>query len=167
MDLFRRKAKKKGLTITPGWIAVVGLAGASLWVIADSRRRSLARDKVIGFARGTTKRLRRQGSYATSTVRGKVEGLRHGVDTVPPSDPALAAKVSSEVLGDYPGVNINVERGVVVLRGQLETEARIAELEQSVRKVTGVVDVTNLLHIPGQSPPNVEGARRASESERT
>jgi hypothetical protein len=164
--VFGRRPKKRGFTLTPGWLAVFGLAGASLWLIADNRRRSLARDKVVSFTRGTTKRLRRQGSYVASTARGKVEGVRHGVDTVPPSDPALAAKVSSEVLGDYPGVNINVENGVVVLRGQLESEARIAELEQSVRKVTGVVDVTNLLHVPGQTPPNVEEARRASESDR-
>lgn len=165
MDLFNRK-RKRGFVMTPGRVALVGAAGAALWLLADGRRRSLARDKIAKLVNQGKGRLGRKGSYAASTLRGKVDAVKHRVDTVPPSDPALAAKVSSEVLGDYPSININVEHGVVVLRGQLESEERIAALEQSVRKVTGVLDVTNLLHVPGESPPNVEAARRASESDR-
>jgi BON domain len=166
MDLFNRK-RKKGFVMSPGRVAMVGVAGVALWLLADGRRRSQAQGKIVKLFNQGRGRLGRKGSYAASKLQGKVDAIKHGVDTVPPSDPALAAKVSSEVLGSYPGVNINVEHGVVVLRGQLESEDRIAALEQSVRKVTGVLDVTNLLHVPGDPPPNVESARRASESERS
>lgn len=154
MNPFNRD-KKRTVAMTPGRIALVGVAGAALWLLSDTRRRSLARDKVTKLFNRGTSRIRRRRAYVASTVKGKTEALRHGVDTVPPSDPALAAKVSSEVLGDFPGININVEHGVVVLRGQLEDADRIAELEQGVRKVTGVVDVRNLVHLPGESPPNL------------
>jgi hypothetical protein len=155
MNLFHRD-RKRGVTMTPGRIALIGVAGAALWVLTDNRRRSLARDKVTKLLNRGTKSVKRRSAYVASTARGKAEAARHGIDTVPPSDPALAAKVSSEVLGDFPGININVEHGVVVLRGQLDTESRISELEQGVRKVTGVVEVRNLVHLPGAPPPNIE-----------
>ena len=155
MKLFNRK-KERTVSMTPGRIALVGVAGATLWILSDTRRRSLARDKVTKLINRGTARIKRRSGYVASTAKGKAEALRHGVDTVPPSDPALAAKVSSEVLGDFPGININVEHGVVVLRGQLEDADRIAELEQGVRKVTGVVDVRNLVHLPGETPPNLK-----------
>jgi hypothetical protein len=154
MKLFNRD-KKRTVTMTPGRIALVGLAGATLWVLSDTRRRSLARDKITKLFNQGTSRIKRRGAYVASTAAGKAEALRHAADTVPPSDPALAAKVSGEVLGDFPGININVEHGVVVLRGQLEDSDRIADLEQGVRKVTGVVDVRNLVHLPGETPPNL------------
>jgi hypothetical protein len=154
MNPFSRD-RKRGVTMTPGRIALVGVAGAALWFLTDSRRRSLAKDKVTRLFNRGTKRIKRRSSYVASNVRGKAAAARHGVDTVPPSDPALAAKVSSEVLGGFPGINLNVEHGVVVLRGQLDDEDRIADLEQSVRKVTGVLDVRNLVHLPGEPPPNL------------
>jgi osmotically-inducible protein OsmY len=46
-------------------------------------------------------------------------------------------------------INLNVEDGVVVLRGQLERPEQIRHLEASVRKVPGVKGVKNLLHLPG------------------
>jgi hypothetical protein len=36
-------------------------------------------------------------------------------------------------------------------------------IEQEVRKITGVIEVSNLLHVPGETPPNKEAALDASK----
>jgi osmotically-inducible protein OsmY len=47
-------------------------------------------------------------------------------------------------------LNINVEReGVVVLRGQVQRDEIIRDVEARVRRVAGVRDVENLMHLPG------------------
>jgi osmotically-inducible protein OsmY len=68
--------------------------------------------------------------------------------------------------GKYPKgkVAINVERGVAVLRGELDSRDQIDRLEQDVRKVTGVLDVDNHLHLPGEPPPNKRDAMEQGES---
>ena len=49
--------------------------------------------------------------------------------------------------------------GVVTLRGELEQEDLIKELEAKARKVSGVKDVENLLHAAGTPAPTTpEGA---------
>ncbi len=74
-----------------------------------------------------------------------------------PNDATLAAKVQSEVLGDaaLPAghVNVNAENGIVILRGQVESEQLIDELVSRVRKVHGVQGVESLLHLPGAEAP--------------
>jgi osmotically-inducible protein OsmY len=123
-------------------------------------RRAKLRDKAGAWVRRGSRELERRGRYFGAKAYGLKERAAHvgAEEVVPPNDQALAAKVESEVLGrsTYPKgkVNVNVEHGVVVLRGELEDETQISELEQDVRKITGVLDVRNLLHLPGQSPPN-------------
>jgi hypothetical protein len=51
-------------------------------------------------------------------------------------------------------VNIAAQDGVVVLRGQVERPDQIESLEARVRKVHGVRDVENLLHLPDTPAPN-------------
>lgn len=76
----------------------------------------------------------------------------------------LTAKIESEVLArwNYPKgrISINSVDGVVELRGVCETPDQIGELEADVRKVTGVIDVHNYLHLPNTPAPNKEDARR-------
>jgi osmotically-inducible protein OsmY len=72
-------------------------------------------------------------------------------------DQTLKAKIESEVFRETEApkgdVNVNVELGVVYLRGQLEDQSLIEELEQRVRTVQGVSRVENLLHTPGTEAP--------------
>jgi len=92
-----------------------------------------------------------------------LRGLRHRVmhlreqQKPQPNDATLVAKVESEVFRDTEvpsgSVNVNAENGVVVLRGQLESEQLIAQLVAKVRKVQGVQDVESLLHLPGAEAP--------------
>jgi osmotically-inducible protein OsmY len=81
-----------------------------------------------------------------------------------PNDATLVAKVESEVLrgGDMPkgSININAENGIVVLRGQVESQDLIEELVKKVHKVQGVQGVENLLHLPGTEAP-MHGAHPA------
>ena len=50
-------------------------------------------------------------------------------------------------------VNLNVEAGRVVLRGEVADPALVEELERRVRDVVGVREVENLLHPPGADVP--------------
>lgn len=101
--------------------------GAALLYLSDAARRAKLRDRLLGLVGG-----------GRATV----------VD-----DQTLKAKVESEVFRDTEApkgdVNVNVELGVVYLRGQLEDQSLIEELEQRVRTVQGVNRVENLLHTPG------------------
>jgi len=84
----------------------------------------------------------------------------------PTDDADLAQKVRSEVFEAVQtprsGINVNAERGVVVLRGQVETAEEIDALEEAVRRVHGVRDVDNRLHLPGV--PGASAAPASSEA---
>ncbi|HEY7380926.1 MAG TPA: BON domain-containing protein [Gaiella sp.] len=61
-------------------------------------------------------------------------------------------------------VNVNVEHGRVVLRGELATRELIDELERRVRKVVGVREVDNRLHVPAAEPEPVTARRRRTRT---
>jgi osmotically-inducible protein OsmY len=69
------------------------------------------------------------------------------------NDPALAAKVESEIFrgDDVPkgSINVNAENGVVYLRGEANNPEQVEELGKAARKVDGVREVKNLLHAAG------------------
>ena len=118
--------------------------GAALVYFFDpqqgARRRAMARDKILSLVRKASS--------------GKSElGQPQDFD-----DQTLKAKIESEVFrpagapkGD---VDVNVENGVVYLRGQLEEPELIGDLEQRVRAVQGVRGVENLLQLPGTQAPS-------------
>ena len=66
-----------------------------------------------------------------------------------PDDNVLADKVSSAGLGRARAptgdVNLNVENGVVFLRGHLEDPEQVGELVEAAGQVEGVVRVENLI----------------------
>jgi BON domain len=130
-------------------------------------RRIKAKDRAATLMGGAIRRVGKRRGHVTSQALGvakEVHVVNEGAP--PPNDQTVAEKIQSEILGkaDYPKgkINVNVEGGVAVLRGELENEDLINALEQDVRKVTGVIDVENLVHLPGQLPPNKEAALRAS-----
>ena len=87
-----------------------------------------------------------------------------------PTDEVLADKIRSEVLTrqQYPRgqLNVSVQGGIAELRGTLEDRNAIADLEQEVRKLSGVLDVRNLIHLPDEPAPNIKDARTAQERAR-
>jgi len=74
-----------------------------------------------------------------------------------PDDRTLVDRVESEIFRDRKQVkgkvNINAEEGVVVLRGELESQDLIDDLVKAVHEVDGVRNVENLLHTPGAEAP--------------
>jgi osmotically-inducible protein OsmY len=131
---------------------------------SGARRRSLVQDKASRFTREGSGTV--QG--AAHAVGGKAQGMaaraQHaakGGDSAPDDDATLKSKVESEIFrpADAPkgSVDVSVVNGIVELRGQVDDPAQSEALEKSARNVTGVRDVRNLLHLPGETPPNIVG----------
>jgi hypothetical protein len=74
-----------------------------------------------------------------------------------PDDARLTDKVETEIFrdADVPkgDINVNVEFGKVVLRGQVESQELIDDLVARTRGIEGVNAVENLLHLPGEPAP--------------
>jgi len=72
-------------------------------------------------------------------------------------DPTLKAKVETELFRSEDvsrgSVSVNAQAGVVQLRGEIESPELIEDLVGRTRKVHGVRDVENLLHLPGTPAP--------------
>lgn len=129
--------------------------GAALYYFFDrqqgARRRALARDRVLGL-------LGRAPLAPAAGVRAETEALRRmgeGDAGEPASadDKTLKAKIESEVFREAEAqkgdVNVDVELGVVYLRGQVDDESMIGDLESRVRSVQGVTRIENYLSTPG------------------
>ena len=73
------------------------------------------------------------------------------------NDATLAQKVMTELFRDphvpKGAINVNAENGVVLLRGEIEEPAMIVEIVARTRRIRGVADVENLMHLPGDSVP--------------
>jgi hypothetical protein len=122
---------------------------------SGARRRHVAYDRGAAFFRG------RGGGAArsvASTTYGMTQKVRHVREEPKELDDAtLANKVRSEALrdGEIPAgeISVNVQNGVVQLRGEVQRPDLIKTLVERTRKVQGVVDVENLLHVPGTEAP--------------
>ena len=76
-------------------------------------------------------------------------------------DNTLTRKLGSEALTRTAvpeSIKVNVEDGVVVLRGEVDSPDRMSELAETVMEVPGVTGVENLLHLPGEPAPNKAAA---------
>jgi osmotically-inducible protein OsmY len=136
--------------------ALAGAIGAALAYFFDPdngrRRRKVALDKAGKYLRQAGSQAQDVGAQA-GAVQAKATHLQEQ-DKPQPDDVTLARKVESELFrgADVPKgqINVNVEDGVVYLRGQLEQRDLIEDLGAQARKVQGVLAVENLLHVPGE-----------------
>jgi len=132
--------------------------GAALAYFLDpdkgKRRRNIARDRLMATMRQTGSQLEDRARYAASTAQGwQQKATQMGKEAAYDlNDSDLAHKVESELFRDpnisKGNININAERGTVVLRGQVEREDEINAIERKVRDIPGVASVENLLHLP-------------------
>jgi osmotically-inducible protein OsmY len=136
--------------------------GAAIAYFFDSQngklRRNTTRDRVAAAVRGTSRRAERAGRGVAAEAYGvsqKVQHLKEEPKDL--DDVTLARKVETELFrpADAPkgDVDVNVEHGVVVLRGQAESPELIDDLVSRARSVQGVREVENLLHLPGTPAP--------------
>jgi osmotically-inducible protein OsmY len=139
-------------------MVLAGGIGAALAFFFDPDRgryrRNQARDRLAGLFHRASRQVERQARFRSAEIAGAGKRLTHlRPENAAPDDVTLAQRVQSEVFRN-PAVpqgrlNINVEDGVVVLRGQLDRPDQISSLEEAVRQVPGVNGVKSLLHLPG------------------
>lgn len=119
------------------------------------RRRAEARDRIAGIFRGGAREGEQLGHQASAQAEEIAEqGKELGQE---PDDVTLTQKVESEIFRDVDvpkgQINVNAENGKIYLRGEVGKPELIEDLEQRARKVQGVQDVENLLHLPGSEAP--------------
>jgi osmotically-inducible protein OsmY len=141
---------------------LVAALGAGLAYFFDpesgKRRRKMTGDRLAAFFRRGGKRAERAGRAVASEAYGLKQKATHlrEEQKPQPDDATLTAKVESEIFrdADVPKgqINVNAEGGVVYLRGEVERSELIEDLEQAARKVQGVREVENFLHLPGAEP---------------
>lgn len=141
-----------------GVFALGGALGALLAYFFDpesgARRRHLAVDRTVAFVRTGGRRAARAGRGAAAEAYGVSQKVQHLREQPKDFDDAtLADKIRSEVFRaprvPKGKVNVNVQNGVVQLRGEVPRAELIEDLVEQTRKVQGVRDVENLLHLPG------------------
>ena len=167
-----REARRSAEEITgrrrpgPGRFLAMGLLGAIAGAVAaflldpqrGKARRAQLVDRAGAMARDAGQSLERGARYVGSTVEGKASAIRNGGNGQSMlNDAALATKVESELFRDPEvpkgDININVEQGVVVMRGQVADAGMSERLENAARAIPGVWEVENLLHLPGEPAP--------------
>lgn len=145
-----------------------GLAGAAgVYLLDPDRgrsRRTKMRDRIAGTYRRTGRRAERIRRRIEAQTYGARQKLSHMTpQNVEPDDATLKHKIESEILRQTAGrINVEAADGTVVLRGEVDRPEAIRWIEKQVRKMPGVRDVQNLLHLPDTPPPNKQEALRAS-----
>jgi osmotically-inducible protein OsmY len=118
------------------------------------RRRHTTRDRALKGVKHVERRGLRRARHTAKDAYGLVQRLAHRLPRPTPEvdDATLTDRVESVVFRkrDIPKgqINVNTEKGVVFLRGQVERPELVEELEARVRNVRGVRGVENLLHLP-------------------
>jgi osmotically-inducible protein OsmY len=143
--------------------AALGAAAAHLLdPDKGAQRRNQLRDRSLSKARQGAS----QATSAATQAAGKAKGAAAtATPSMPGSDKiedvddvTLARKVETEIFrpADAPksDVSVDVQEGVVHLRGMVADEQWIARLAEDAGKVDGVKDVKNLLHQPGTPAPS-------------
>jgi osmotically-inducible protein OsmY len=156
------------------FVAGAGIGAAAAYFLdnqSGNRRRKLAADKASRFTRegagGVTGAAQAAGAQAKG-VAAKAQHKATGGDSAPGDDNTLKSKVETEIFRDADApkgnVDVTVVNGIVELRGQIDDPSTSEALELKTRMVSGVKDVRNLLHLPGETPPNIVGTPGASGS---
>ena len=153
-----RASRRSGRTIPPAAMFVAGAGTAWLGTWLDRRRRHTARDRLAAAARHAGTAVDRKARYTAGVAKGAVYEATGPVRRAGREydDVTLKRKVESELFrpaGAPKGrVDVNVQDGIVELRGQLDGTEEIEALAEAAARVDGVRDVHNLLHTPGTPP---------------
>ncbi len=145
-----------------GIFAFGGALGALLAYFFDpqsgARRRHVALDRMAAFFRSSGRRAAHAGRGVGAEIYGVSQKVQHLQEEPKGFDDAtLADKIRSEVFRDPDipkgQINVNVQNGIAQLRGELPRPELIDDLVEQTRKVQGVQEVENLLHVSGTEAP--------------
>jgi osmotically-inducible protein OsmY len=138
-------------------------AGALLLFFFDPRsgraRRAQLAQRVPAFFRSGGRKAGRVGRAAGAEAYGLKQKAFHLREEPKEglNDPTIEAKVETELFRDPDvpkgQINVNVQEGIVQLRGEVPVQEMIETLVERARGVQGVRDVENLLHLPGAPAP--------------
>ncbi len=118
-------------------------------------RRARLLDQGAASVRRAGREVHRVARRVGSMASGKLEAVTEGGSRVPPTDDVtLRDRAETELFRD-PSVpkgtiNLSVERGVLVLRGEVSDTAMRERLGSQAEAIEGVWSVRNLLHLPGE-----------------
>ncbi len=152
-------------------ILAAGVLGAVTAYFFDPDKGRGRRAKTMDQLTAVFRRLGRRGGRlarrAESEAYGAWQRAKHPIPAdALTDDETLKQKVETELFGkpevEKGKIVLNVEDGVVVLRGEVGSAEQMTELAQQALKVPGVAGVQNLLHLPAEPPPNKAAAREAS-----
>lgn len=146
-------------TIVIGIIgAAAGAAAAFLLDPARGRaRRAALLDQGGATVRKGQRTLGRTVHQLQSAATARLAAAKAGraLSTAPMDDVTLNDRVRSIVFRESgvakDNLNVNVERGIVVLRGEVPDEDARQALVAEVEKIDGVWSVRDLLHLPGEA----------------
>jgi BON domain len=154
------------------FVAGAGFGAAAAYFFdqqSGNRRRKVAADKAGRFTRegaGTVTGAAQAAGAQAKGVAAKAQQAATGGDSAPGDDNTLKNKVQTEIFRDADApkgnVDVTVVNGIVELRGQVDDPSQSEALELKTRMVSGVKDVRNMLHLPGETPPNIVGTPGAS-----
>ena len=147
--------------------AATALGGSGLGLVlmyffdpqSGKRRRHVVRDRTLAFFRRIGRAFARLGRRQQSYAYGLSQRALHLREQAKPGmdDVTLTRKIETVIFRDADApkgqVDVNVEDGIVFLRGEVQTPEQYGQLEREARGVKGVRDVHNLLHLPGQAAP--------------
>ncbi|MCA1571852.1 MAG: BON domain-containing protein [Chloroflexi bacterium] len=151
----------------PGWLgatliaALTGGAAALAAFLLDPARGRARRARMLDQGAAIVRRSARQAgrtlNVARSTASGSLAAARYsgGDGGQPfPDDVTLTSKVETILFRDPSvpkgSINVNVERGVVVLRGEVTDAEMRDRLAAEAGQIHGVWSVHNLLHPAGE-----------------
>lgn len=151
-DRVSRRRKRAAAATAAG---AAGGAGAYFMdPISGKRRRQVARDRLASLFKRSEERIERAGRYGANTVAGKAKGTVAAAsgEKPAPNDEAIADRVRSEIFRpeDAPkgSVNVNVEHGIVYLRGEVDDRKQARRLVKTAKSVDGVEEVESLINTP-------------------
>ena len=163
----RARAAASGEPRGPGWMgalllaALASIGGAIAAFLADPARGRARRTRLVdqgtATVRRTGRRVQRAVRGATASASGAVTALQHargpsGTGAI--DDVTLAARAETELFRDASvpkgSINVNAERGTIVLRGEVPTAELRDRLGEEAERIDGVWSVHNLLRVEGE-----------------
>ena len=155
-----------------GRVIGTGLLGAAAGAVASflldpargKARRARFRDQGLALIRRLGRRTEQIGNRVRADVGGKLAAARAAQrpDAHPIDDATLTDRVRSTVFRDAStpkgDLNVNVERGIVVIRGEVPNEKTRKRILAEVEAIEGVWSVHDLTHLPGEEAVTVRAS---------
>jgi osmotically-inducible protein OsmY len=163
----RARAAAAGEPRGPGWLGAVILAGlasiggAIVAFLADPTRGRARRARLLDQGAAAVRRTGRRAERAVRNARASASGAMAAIShaggpsgTGAIDDVTLTARAETELFRDPAvpkgSINVNAERGTLVLRGEVPTAELRDRLGAEAERIDGVWSVHNLLRVEGE-----------------